>query len=220
MARSWRIVLGVLLVLLGAVLLGDTAGLYEFGGVRTLLPGLLVLWGLWSLVRHRFRRLFWPLVLVLVGVLWQLVVLDRLTAAEAWEYWPAVLILLGVSMLLGRRRRRSVTERYGDRVELVAISETVDRRFDASVGHGEATAVFGDVVVDLRDREGDPPVTLEAVAVFGDVTVRVPPEWTVSTETVSIAGRVADTRRERPSGRSPDLALSGVAVFGNVTVTD
>ncbi|MFB6073811.1 MAG: LiaI-LiaF-like domain-containing protein [Haloarculaceae archaeon] len=218
MSRRSRWLLGGLLVVVGVVLLGDNVGLYDFGSLWTYLPSLLILWGLWSLVEHRLRKLFWPLLLVLTGVLWQLVELGRLTEAEAWSFWPAVLVLLGLSIVLGRRNRRAVSVR-GDSFELVSVTTSVDRAPGAGAHEGEATAVFGSVTADLR-RDVAPPVEMDALAVFGDVTVRVPPEWDVATDTVGIFGHTTDERDDRPPRKeTPDLVLSGVAVFGDVRVT-
>lgn len=220
MVDRTRWIVGGLLVLLGLVLLGDNLGLYGTIDAGTVLPALVILWGLWSLVRHRLRRLFWPLLLVLVGVLWQLVELGVLTSGEAWDYWPAVLVLLGLSMLF-RRRRRSIAEVSGDSVEFVSVRRSIEESLGESVSAGDATAVFGNVTVDLRDEAVDPPVELDAVAIFGDVTVRVPPDWDVATESVSIFGRVVDQRADRPArSATPDAVVSGVAVFGDVVVTD
>lgn len=221
MSRRSRWITGGLLVVLGLVLLGDSLDVYEIGSVWTFLPSLLIVWGLWSLVRHRLRELFWPSVLILVGVLWQLVELDYLTSAEAWDFWPAVLILLGISIVVGRQRRRSVTEVDGDGFEFLSVASTVDRRVGGAVREGSATAVFGDVTVDLRDEDIDEPLEVDAVAVFGDVRLRVPTDWDVRTETVQIFGDVADRRRETPPRKSrPDLLVEGVTVFGDVTITD
>lgn len=220
MARRTRWVLGGLLVVLGLVLLGDNVGVYDVGDVWTYVPLLLVAWGLWSLVRHRFRRLFWPLLLVLVGALWQLVELGRLTEAQAWDFWPVVLVLLGLSLVFGRRRR-SVTEIRGDRFEFVSVTSSVDERLGAAAHGGEATAVFGSVTVDLRDDDVTPPVEIDAAAIFGNVTIRVPSEWDVATETAAVFGRVTDERPDRPPRKSsPDLAVSGAAIFGDVVITD
>lgn len=220
MSRRSEWLLGGALVLLGLVLLGDSVDVYEIPSVWTFVPTVLIIWGLFSLIRHRLRELFWPSLLVLIGVLWQLVELEYLTSSEAWEFWPVVLVLLGVSMVLNRRRR-SVSTVHGDSFEFLSVSSTVDRQLSGSLREGSATAVFGDVTVDLRNEDVAGPLEVDAVAVFGDVQLRVPEDWDVSTEAVGIFGSVADLRSDRPPRKSsPDLAVSGVAVFGDVLVTD
>jgi hypothetical protein len=56
------------------------------------------------------NRLFWPLLLILFGVL---LLLDNLNLlpGNAWGYlWPLVLIFFGLNLLLGRYRRAEVVE--------------------------------------------------------------------------------------------------------------
>lgn len=56
--------------------------------------------------RAHYRSLFWPVVLIGVGVLWLLTNLGYLTAVrmvEIWRLWPVLLILAGVDILFARR---------------------------------------------------------------------------------------------------------------------
>ncbi len=56
--------------------------------------------------RARYRSLFWPVILVGVGVIWLLSNLGYVTPAnlsEIWRLWPLLLIAAGLDMLLGRR---------------------------------------------------------------------------------------------------------------------
>ena len=56
-----------------------------------------------------YRSLFWPVILIGVGVLWLLTQLGVFDAADwssplgLWPLWPAVLIVLGLDMIFGRR---------------------------------------------------------------------------------------------------------------------
>ncbi len=55
---------------------------------------------------RRRRSLFWPIVLVGVGVLWLLINLDIITTENLTvliKLWPLLLILLGLELLFGRR---------------------------------------------------------------------------------------------------------------------
>jgi hypothetical protein len=56
--------------------------------------------------RAHYRSLFWPVVLIGVGVLWLLTNLGYLTTVrmvEIWRLWPALLILAGIDILFARR---------------------------------------------------------------------------------------------------------------------
>ena len=56
--------------------------------------------------RTRYRSLFWPVVLIGVGVIWLMSNLGYINPAnlnEAWRFWPVVLIAVGLDILAGRR---------------------------------------------------------------------------------------------------------------------
>jgi len=56
--------------------------------------------------RRRPGSLFWPLVLITIGVLlllWNVGQLSRQTVSLLWRMWPLLLVALGVDLLIGRR---------------------------------------------------------------------------------------------------------------------
>lgn len=56
--------------------------------------------------RPQYRSLFWPIVLIGVGVIWLLVNLGYVSTANAfnlWRLWPLLLIAAGLDILAGRR---------------------------------------------------------------------------------------------------------------------
>lgn len=59
---SSQAVLGVILVLLGLLLLGQPTDLYDLGVLFEYVPSLFVLLGLYALVRSGFQNVFGPLV--------------------------------------------------------------------------------------------------------------------------------------------------------------
>lgn len=208
---------GLVVVAVGLVLLADTTGTYDVDA-WALVPAILVAVGVAQLVRHRFRSLFGPLVLVLVGALWGAVSLGYLTEEAAWSYWPLVVVVFGLSVLLGRRSsaRRAAVREAADELERELAAEGLLSEY----GDGEATALFGTVTVDLREGV-DPPTDLDAVAVFGTVEVRVPPDWSVDLDAVGVFGSATDERRGvGRDGDGPDLRVSGAAIFGSIEVTD
>jgi len=214
MASRWsgRVVAGAVLILFGVVLLLETTGVVDVGDVWLYFPSLIAVAGAWSLVSGRGRRLFWPGTFLLVGVGWQLVNLEVLTAATARSYWPVLVVWFGVTTLTRGWRRRHL----GRQDTVYVFGESVAH---ADVAAGEAVAIFGDTVVDYRSGDVTPPVSVDAAAIFGDVHIRVPDEWTVSHEAVAVFGSVTDRRPTTP-GEDVDLQVDGVAIFGSIVITD
>ena len=198
-----RLLLGGLIVVLGALLLADTTGFVDIDGFDVFLASALVLYGGYRLVTERARHLFWPGVFLLVGGGWLLVEFGTLTGDQARQFWPLLVVLFGLSVLRGRRRTGTVVLDTGNRVR---------------DGSG-VTAVFEDARYDLRGVDLPPDGYLEATAVFGDVDVVVPDDWVVVLEATTVFGSVRDDRRSRPAGE-PDIVVGGAAVFGDIRLTD
>jgi predicted membrane protein len=87
---------------------------------------------------------------------------------------------------------------------------------------GDALAIFGGIRVDLRQAASTKDeIHLEANALFGGVDIRVPESWGVIMRGMGVFGGFEDGTRGRDSGLTPGkptLIVSGMAMFGGVTV--
>ena len=114
-----RYVIGGVLVILGLLLLLSTTGLLPlnlgWGFIGDWWPLLLVGWGLYGLVsggRLRFRS--WAVILLLLGILFQLAELGFWEWSNLARLWPGLIVLAGLLILL-RRRGRSRSRRRAAR---------------------------------------------------------------------------------------------------------
>ena len=94
-----RLVIGLFVVLLGALFLLDNFGLFYMDEVWRYWPVVLIAVGLARLLQSEGRRGS-SLVITAVGVLMLFHNL-RLFDFDVWELWPAFLVLLGLSMVWG-----------------------------------------------------------------------------------------------------------------------
>jgi predicted membrane protein len=144
--------------------------------------------------------------------------------------FPFAIIGFGVFMLLRAVDRKRLLEgvpaaaALGDSaVGSWAIFSSVKRKVDSQDFKGcEATAVFGEVKIDLRKAgiAGDQAV-IDVNALFGGVDIRVPENWRVEMKGAGIFGAFEDKTvppHVDPGVKTPQLIITGTAVFGAAKV--
>ncbi len=244
-----RFIIGGILVGLGVLLLLSNANLinldWGWDFVRTWWPVLLIVWGLWELVSGGFRFRMWPIILLLLGIGFQL------SALELWEWdfsvvWPVFIVIVGLAILLGRRGRRSrrrerpseiipdiviegtTTTRAGTGASTGdswrAVFNSVEERYAGQVFRGgEVESNFGNVAMDLRESTlAGGSARLDVNLTFGGLHLRVPPTWRVNLEGVSPHfGHVQDNRvQPTPEEMDGELTIAGTVTFGNLEIGD
>ena len=240
-ARSPRYIIGGILVVLGVLLLLSNTNVinmdWGWNFVRTWWPVLLIVWGLWELVSGGFRFRLWPVILLLLGVGFQL------SALNLWEWdfqvvWPVFIVIVGLAILLGRRRRRAdrrerqprvivegvTVTRSGSGESWRAVFNNIEERYAGpDFRGGEVEANFGNVVLDLREAAmTDSAARLEVNLTFGGLHLRVPSHWRVNLDGVNAHfGHVQDNR-SRPvlEATQGELTVAGTVTFGNLEIAD
>ena len=193
-----RLVVGLCIVLLGVVLTFDRLGLVEADRVLRLWPAILIVIGALIVSRSPGSRNINGIVLMIIGG-W-LLLTSIMVNVRFWElFWPLILILLGVNLARQAvRRKASQTSTDGrDRLSLVAILSGVKRT--SASGHfqgGDVVAFMGGGQLDLRQATIAPgeEAVIDIVAVMGGFEIWVPSSWTLSTPIVPIMGGVDDKR--------------------------
>lgn len=225
-----RLTTGGIIVLIGVLLLLATTDVIEFTSVWEWVPLIFVLLGVWALIRSRFRNLVGPMMIIAIAGSFLLRNLGVIPDGVISTWWPLFVVLLGVLIMFNRSRRRQRVrlEGVGTASETVAIAVfgSDERRLRTTdFTGGEVVSVFGSAIIDLREADiRARPAVIEAVAVFGDSEIRVPREWDVRLETLSVFGDTADRRPEPdeagPSGEQPHLVVTGVSLFGDIHIRD
>lgn len=112
----------------------------------------------------------------------------------------------------------------GRDTSLKAVFSSVTRRGRRAMPRDlDAKAVFGSVLIDLREATFEPGVsTLTCKAVFGSIEVLAPPHVKVEVEGSGIFGSFEERGDNSAADESPDapvLLIRGRAVFGSVEAT-
>lgn len=212
--------------------------------------GILLLLQGGGLIEMRELIRLWPVALILVG------------GAMAWQAsqgGPAPhrssvggliwLLILGMvfAHTFDRRAKAEATSGEGQ-VNMFAVMGG-DRKpgVDGAFTGGQITTVMGGANLDLRRSTIAPgePAVVDLFTVMGGVEIRVPREWRVDVQTMTIMGAVKDERgRREPTPReadagsenrpptdaagapgavapvtdAPHLVLKGTVVMGGVTI--
>ncbi|HAR38975.1 MAG TPA: hypothetical protein DCS09_10620 [Porphyromonadaceae bacterium] len=147
-------------------------------------------------------------------------------------FWPVLLILLGVIMVFRvgncrhekkcnyHRMESDVIENVTGRIEknvLFGGSESIF--LDPVFNGGEIHATFGGVVLDLRKTtlpEGE--TCLDIDATFGGVELYIPGDWLIETRFHTVLGGVEDKRLVSQPDYSRRLILTGNLTFGGCEI--
>jgi hypothetical protein len=138
-----------------------------------------------------------------------------------------VLVLVGAAALIGLGRQIALSRRdsrdNGNRhARLVMFGGTKIKVGPEQLTHREVTAIFGGLLLDLREAHIDDAASVNAFAMFGGVQILVPDGWQVLLRGVAIFGGY-DNRTGRDGSLPPDAArleVNATAIFGGVEVTN
>jgi predicted membrane protein len=223
---SSRLIVGVIIILLGALLLADNLDLINARRVlRTLWPLVLVGVGV-TMVRapDRRRSRSWGWVLITVGA-W--IFLDRIgwVHVSLWEMIvPAVLLFVGGSLVWravsGPPAEAPVGEDHAEFVRSFAFMAGCELRPVSRPFRGaDLNAVMGGVKLDLTDaRMETDSVVIDVFAFWGGVEIHVPPDWTVTSKVTTLLGGFIDKRRPTSVVPTKTLILRGTIVMSGIEV--
>jgi hypothetical protein len=240
---SWSFIFGALIVAAGVVLLLDQQGFINADRVFSYFwPVILIASGTTMLIdcRGRGGRGFWGISLLAIGLI---LLLENLGIAHIRfdMVWPLIVIGVGVLMIwqaAGRRLRPDGTTRPQWPEIFNRWSRTVSPEADfngiAILGGfkrritskkfkgGSVLSVMGGFQIDLRqaDMEGD-TATIEAMSFMGGGEIKVPDEWLVSMEGISLFGAFVDETDQQPAtvtGTQKKLIMKGASLFGGIVV--
>jgi hypothetical protein len=139
------------------------------------------------------------------------------------DLWPLLFVALGVTLIV-RAFGGSRTSGESDLDAVIhgfAFMSGVERRSrSANFRGGSLTAVMGACEVDLSQAKGTAgEARIDCFAFWGGVEIRVPANWTVSSQVLPIMGAFEDnvlpSNTEEPGGH---LVVTGWAIMGGVEV--
>lgn len=216
-----RLMMGIFITLVGALLLLDNLNLFEARQVLRLWPLAIVALGVLVFTQavEAGGRINGGVMIVVGGLL----TLNRLGILEFefWNlFWPLMLILIGVNLVLQNFRIPPGIE-SADTVSLFAVWGGSQRTSNAAEFRGgDMTAIMGGCELDLRQANiSDGNVaTIDLLAVMGGHVIRVPEDWSVQTRVIPFMGGVDEKRPTAKPGSSKTLVLRGFIMMGGLEI--
>ena len=181
-------------------------------GITLLAIGALLVLENLGVAHIRFDTI-WPLIIIGVGVLmiWQAAGPRIRPDGTTRPPWPEIF------------NRWSRTGSPDADFNGVAILGGFKRRITSKkFKGGSVLSVMGGFQIDLRqaDMEGD-SATIEAMSFMGGGEIKVPDDWLVSMEGISLFGAFVDETDQQPpsvSGTQKRLIMKGASLFGGIVV--
>lgn len=229
-----RFYFGVILIVLGCIMILEKLNLIPESVSDLLISWQMLLVGIGVLSLIGGNRTGGT-ILILIGVFFMIPEMITVPYEIRKIYWPLILVAIGVALLL-RHRDSLHTPPAGEPV-LNAPNDNTHNTFDDFVifggreifinsqafAGGKATSIFGGMEFDLRKANMAPGgAVIDCVSVFGGCGFKIPMDWNVRNEVTTIFGAFTDKRgdtfNERYYDPAKTIVIKGVSIFGGIEV--
>ncbi|MBL7967656.1 MAG: hypothetical protein JNK09_11700 [Prolixibacteraceae bacterium] len=229
-----RLFFGIILIALGVILIFERLNLIPESVSDMLISWqmLLIGFGVLSLIGGNRTA---GTILIVIGGTFMIPELITVPHEIRRIYWPLILVAIGVAILFRRRDHHKIEVQY-ETVQDVTNEKSMDTFDDfvifggreifvnsQALAGGKATSIFGGIEFDLRKANLRPGgAVIDCVSVFGGCGFKIPMDWNVRNEVTTIFGAFTDKRGETYSDKyydpSKTIVIKGVSIFGGVEV--
>ena len=215
-----RTLVGFVLIALGVLFLLDQSDVLDSGDlIADWWPIVFVVAGFLYL-SFSPRHVMVPAVLIIVGLALLARSLDFIPDWVQTIFWPLVLVAIGLWVMFGRDLDPSGAQ-AGNRVNsLVAFFGREVVNESQQFGGGSIFTVFGATEVDLRRAQPVPEgAAMDVVVAFGGVDIVVPEGWKVDVKGIPLFGGWSNkTSRDLVSADAPLLSIEALVAFGGLEI--
>lgn len=218
-----RLVLGLVVIALGTMFLLDNLHLLRAKEYLSFWPVVLILVGLMKLLQPgrgpgRAAGVFW----ILAGAVLLAVTTDLITFRFR-DVFPIVLLLGGAYIvwqaLFATASRAAVADESATIATLAFMGGVNRRILSQDFRGGEVTAIMGGCEIDLSHASiAEGPAVMDLFAWWGGIELKLPEDWTVVSRVLPFMGGFEDKTKATSGDPKKQLILKGFAIMGGVEV--
>ena len=218
MKKVENILWGIVLIIIGLIVGGNTLGLTNidifFNGWWTL---FIIVPSFISLFNDNDKT----------GSIVGLVCQDIIRFDLIWKLaFPVILVVIGLSLIF----KNVIGDKVGNEIKKLNENNKEGQSYCATFGGqnvnfdeekftgADVNAIFGGVKLDLKNAIIDQDVVINASAIFGGIDIYVPKNVKVKTKSVPIFGGVNNKANTSPDEKSHTIYINGTAVFGGIEI--
>ncbi len=230
-----RFYFGIILIVVGVIMILEKLNLIPDSVADLLISWQMLLVGIGVLALIGGNRTGGT-ILIVIGGFFMVPELITVPYEIRKLYWPMILVAIGVALLL-RQRDNTQKPKDGSFPLPERPADNSHNNFDdfvifggreifinsQALTGGKATSIFGGMEFDLRKANMAPGgAVIDCVSVFGGCGFKIPMDWNVRNEVTTLFGAFTDKRgdtfNERYYDPAKTIVIKGVSIFGGIEV--
>jgi predicted membrane protein len=221
-----RVFLGILFVAIGGLLIMQNLDMLSWDLSHILIswPMLLIVIGLYNLQRKAGSA---GLIMIGIGTFFLLPRIFDVPDHFFHNFWPLILVIVGIIFIFQWRKTPNFNFSGAvDKNDVLDETALFGGRNMSLVSEqfkgGKVTSIFGGSKINLLYCKPVEGCVIDVATIFGGTKIIVPENWNVKTEVVSIFGGFEDKRGNSVISRvdqSKIVVIKGVAIFGGGEIT-
>ena len=219
-AVSLRLVIGLLIIGLGAIFLASNLGFLDaHRPLRFFLPLACLAIGLSLIVEQGGRRRSWGWIWVGVGI-WSFAYQQAWIDVDFWDVvFPTILLFVGARLVTRAVQVQNGTMNKPQTRVYAFLSGHETRSVPSPFKEAEVVAVMGGIKLDLThvQMQGD-SATLDVTVVMGGVEIYAPPDWNMINQVLPLLGAAEDKRRPTAVVPTKTLTVRGTVLMGGLEI--
>lgn len=218
--NTGRAILGIVLILIGIAFVGKTFDVFPHSIMHYIFTWqmILIVLGIIFLSSDHNKTTGW--ILLVIGLVFLIPDIVDVSYPVRRLFWPSLLILIGILIIVrsfSSYRPNKLTS-GADFVDDVAIFGGGDKVITSeNFNGGRITAIFGGSKIDLsRCKLAPGQNVIDVFCIFGGTTLIFPENWNAKVDVVSIFGGFSDKRHKKPENIEvgKEIIVKGFAIFG------